>query len=137
MSRFVIVTVASASAPLSRLEVIANVTDAADVETGCAWLFSADARVDDPEDAMRAAVSEYFTTVGGRRVRESEGMDRVGWCEAILWVPEEIWQRHGLTVFRHPDVERIILNDQEDLAEELSEVSGGESRSPHVRALSA
>jgi hypothetical protein len=34
-------------------------------------------------------------------------------------VPDEVWQRHGLTALRHPEVERVLLDEDEDLAEEL------------------
>jgi hypothetical protein len=124
MSRFIIVSVPGAAASPSRHYADSVTDDSAEVEAGCAWLFSAAPRVDDPEEAVRAAVREYFASAEGTRVREGEGMERVGWCEAIRWVPDATWERHGLTVFRHPDVERIILHDEEDLAEELTG-SGG------------
>lgn len=86
---------------------------------GCAWLFEATARVEDVERALRAAIAEYFRSGEGARVRRGEGLERIGWCDAIPWIPDELWERHGLRVFRHPDVERILLDEEEDLGEEL------------------
>ena len=89
----------------------------------CAWLFEAAASVDDPESTMRAAVAEFFSGEEGSRVRAREGLVHLRWCDVIPWIPDEIWERHGLTVFRHPDVERILLDSEEDLAEDLPAVA--------------
>lgn len=120
MSRFVIVSMPARSgeSPDQFAEITRGEVSAA--TTGCAWLFSATPRVDDPESALRTAVQEYFSSAEGRRVRDSEQLEHLGWCDAIPWIPDDVWERHGLTVFRHPDVERILLDEEEDLAEELS-----------------
>ena len=87
--------------------------------TGCAWLFSAAPGVDDAEAALRAAVIDYFGSAVGRRLRQTEGLTPLTWEEAIPWVPDELWRRHGLTALRHPEVERLLLDEEEDLGEEL------------------
>ena len=123
MSRYVIVSVPPAPAPpavgLDRLPPVP--------EAGCTWLISAEQRVDDAEEALRAAVREFVTSEAGQRVRQGEGSEMFGWCDALAWIPDEVWEAHGLSVFRHPDVERIILDAEEDLAEELTDnaVAGG------------
>jgi hypothetical protein len=121
MSRFIIVSMPGAAIPGPGRFAEIDQADAGVPRAGCAWLFSAVAGVDDAEGALRAAVGEFFATEEGQAVREGEGLATMGWCDALPWVPDEIWQRHGLTVFRHPDVERIILDEEEDLAEELFE----------------
>lgn len=136
MSRFIIVTTPGTAAPPS--VAFAEPSDRRPPEaTGCAWLFSAAAGVDDPEAAMRAAVAEFFCSPEGDQVRQGERLDRLGWCDAIPWIPDETWQHHGLTVFRHPDVERILLDDDEDLAEDLPPASRGESTAARRRMASA
>ena len=87
--------------------------------TGCAWLFTASPGVDDVEAALREAVLEHFGSAAGRRLRETEALTPLTWEEAIPWVPDEVWRRHGLTALRHPEVERVLLDEEEDLAEEL------------------
>lgn len=87
---------------------------------GCAWLFRASARVDDPEEALREAVRDYFSSEEGRRVLEGEELRPLTWEAAIPWVPDEVWARHGLEAFRHPEVQRVVLDGSEDLAEELA-----------------
>ena len=127
MSRFIIVSAPGVAPTPARHPADRFADGSASLEAGCAWLFSAAARVDDPEEAVRAAVREYFATAEGAQVRESEGMERLSWCEAIRWVPDDVWERHGLDIFRHPDVERIILDEEEDLAEEVIGAVGRES----------
>lgn len=121
MSRFVIVSMpAERGSARSGFRGLAPSVGAA-LDGGCAWLFRAAATVDDPEEALRAGVREFFASSEGRRVRQREEMERIEWCEVIAWVPDAVWERHGLTLFRHPEVERIILDAEEDLAEELGE----------------
>lgn len=119
MSRFVIVNVPPVQAAvISGPAPDASQQDALD--GGCAWLIRVSPGVDDVEEALRAAVREYFASEEGRRVREAEGMEQVRWCDALSWIPDELWQAHGITVFHHPEAERIILDGEEDLAEELA-----------------
>ena len=121
MARFVIINTLVSTVRESRLfsDVVAR-GERRDVPVDCAWLVEAVAAVDDPESAMRAAIAEFFSGEEGARVRAGEGLDRLRWCDAIPWIPDEVWERHGLTVFRYPEVERILLDSEEDLAEELS-----------------
>lgn len=106
---------------------------------GCSWLFSADPAVDDPETAIRTAVVSYFDSAEGQRVRTREGLSFLGWEEAIPWVPDETWLRHGLTAIRHPDVERLVLDTEEDLSEEISapQATSFESSTNAITAPSA
>ncbi len=83
--------------------------------TGCAWLFRVEAEVENVEEAARDAVKTYFASQEGLQVIEREGIEALTWEEAILWVPDEIWKRHGLEPIRHPDVERVILDADEDV----------------------
>lgn len=104
---------------------------------GCTWLFRASAAVDDPEEAMRDAVREFFASEEGRRVLKGEDLARLDWEAAIPWVPDEVWDRFGLEAIRHPEVQRVILDGSEDLAESLrQEVSGSSTPPSHTRRRS-
>lgn len=116
MSRFIIVSLPVEARRLpGRFDSLAD-WESEPVDAGCAWLFSAGAEVEDAEEALRRAVTEFFGSEDGQAVAEGESAARLGWCEAIPWIPDEVWERHGLTVFRHPDVERILLDAEEDFA---------------------
>ena len=91
--------------------------------TGCAWLFRAGPEVDDLESALRAAVSELFSGPEGRRIRGGEELETLRWEEAIPWIPDEAWSAQGLTILRHPEVERLLLDREEDLLEDEREGS--------------
>jgi hypothetical protein len=133
MSRYVIVTLPGA--PPAAADSFAGYVrvEAAPAGAGCAWLFAAAAEVEDPETALRRAVTEFFRSPQGERIRRGEELTKLGWCDAIPWVPDETWARHGLTAFRHPEVERILLDEQEDLAEE-DPVAGAVGASVTARA---
>lgn len=83
--------------------------------TGCAWLFRVRDGLDDAEEAAREAVSEFFASDEGWRIRKREGLERLTWEEAVAWVPDETWKRYGLEPIRHPEVERVLLRAGEDL----------------------
>ena len=119
MSRFFIVNTVSWRGARDPREHELTYGDRSGQCTGCAWLFTASSAVDDVEAALRAAVLEHFGSAAGRTLREREALTPFTWGEAIPWVPDEVWKRHGLTALRHPDVERILLDEEEDLAEEL------------------
>lgn len=87
--------------------------------TGCAWLFRAEPRIDDPEQALRRAVTAHFGSARGRGVLEGEGLSTLRWEDAIPWVPDEVWAEHGLSILGHPDVERLLLDAREDLLADL------------------
>ena len=87
--------------------------------SGCCWLVRASAEVDDPEEALRDAVHDYFSSEQGQEVLRREEIRPVTWEAAIPWIPDESWSRFGLEVIRHPDVERIVLDASEDLAGSL------------------
>lgn len=91
---------------------------------GCTWLFRAGARVDDPEEALRDAVRDFFSSEEGLRVLQGEDLRPLSWEAAIPWVPDEVWERHGLEAIRHPEVERVVLDGNEDLAEGLTRRRG-------------
>ncbi|MBA4159055.1 MAG: hypothetical protein H0X65_16490 [Gemmatimonadetes bacterium] len=83
--------------------------------TGCAWLFRIRDGLDNAEEAAREAVSDFFASAEGGRIRERERMQRLTWEEVMAWVPEETWKRHGLEPIRHPEVERVLLQAGEEL----------------------
>lgn len=118
MSRFVIVSLPGQPTRSSGQFDGPADRDTGGVETDCAWLFSASPEVEDAEEALRTAIAEFFGSAAGREASEAESGGPLGWCEAIRWIPDEVWGRHGLTVFRHPDVERILLDRDENLVEE-------------------
>lgn len=120
MAKFFIVSTACRAVDSRRGLADSDAGERADSVAACTWLFSADPGVDDPETAIRTAVVSYFDSAEGQRVRTGEGLSFLGWEEAIPWVPDEIWLRHGLTAIRHPDVERLVLDSEEDLSEEIS-----------------
>jgi hypothetical protein len=119
MSRFFIVNTVAWGGARNAREHELTYGDRAGQCTGCAWLFTASAGVDDVEAALREAVLDHFASGAGRRLRETEALTPLTWEEAIPWVPDEVWRRHGLTALRHPEVERVLLDEEEDLAEEL------------------
>ncbi|HEX6926850.1 MAG TPA: hypothetical protein VF167_15615 [Longimicrobiaceae bacterium] len=120
MARYVIVTLPGQ--PRSRRPPfeISLATEEDRADPGCAWLFRASAEVADAEEALKSAVREFMLSPEGEAALGGESDDWLDWCEALGWVPDEIWERHGLRVFRHPDVERILLDPEEDVAEALS-----------------
>ncbi|CAN5695051.1 hypothetical protein BH23GEM7_BH23GEM7_25940 [soil metagenome] len=92
--------------------------------SGCAWLFRVEDGTGEVEEAARSAVREFFSGEEGRHLLEREQLEALTWAEAILWMPDEVWKRHGLQPIRHPDVERIILDADEDLAAGAEEAVG-------------
>ena len=84
---------------------------------GCAWLFRVHDGVESIEEAARDAVAAFFTSDEGRQIRAREEIARLTWEEAVVWLPDEIWLRHGLEPIRHPEVERVLLQAHEDLLE--------------------
>jgi hypothetical protein len=88
--------------------------------TGCCWLLRAEASVDDPEEALREAAREFFASEEGRTVLDREEEGSPSWEAALRWIPDETWSRFGLEVVRHPDVQRVVLDRGENLAEPLS-----------------
>jgi hypothetical protein len=94
--------------------------EAASRLSGCTWLFRVEPRVGDVEEAARDAVQDFYRSAEGRRARQDEGSERLGWEEALAWVPDEVWARHGLEPVRHPEVERVLVDAAEDLGAELS-----------------
>lgn len=86
--------------------------------TGCVWLFRVEARVESVAEAARDAVREHFSSAEGRRHLGTE--EELGWEEAMRWVPDPVWARHGLEPLRHPEVERVLLDGEEDLRGELA-----------------
>lgn len=83
--------------------------------SGCAWLFRVEAEVEDVAQAAREAVQEYFASEEGRRILRSEEITVLGWEDAIQWVSDESWASHGLELLRHPEVERVLVDADEDL----------------------
>jgi hypothetical protein len=77
-------------------------------------------QVDNVEEALRAAVKEYLQTEDGQ-----DDISRTGyfdWGSAFTYVPDEIWEKHGLNVQRSEVItETVDLNENEDLTELIKE----------------
>lgn len=83
--------------------------------SGCAWLFRVEPEVEDVAQAVREAAREFFATDDGLRVLRSEDITSLRWEDAIPWVSDEAWGRHGLELLRHPEVERVMVDADENL----------------------
>jgi hypothetical protein len=61
------------------------------------WIdtFSVEDYIQDPIAALRAAVQEFLTTSAGQRAVNYTCYD-FNWGDAITYVPEIIWNKHGL-----------------------------------------
>jgi len=57
-------------------------------------LFLADDEVTDPAQAARDAVAEFLATDEGKKIVERT-ID-FDWGHAMVYVPEDIWRKHGL-----------------------------------------
>lgn len=119
MSRYAILNMVDAEGCRALASGKLTEEDALSRLTGCVWLFRVSAEVDDVEMAARDAVREYFSSEEGRRTLQDEDLTSLTWAAAISWVPDEVWARFGLEPIGHPDVERVLLDSEEDLRGEL------------------
>ena len=59
--------------------------------------FAHECSVNEVEQRLRDAVNEYLQTDEGKHQIELTCND-FNWGDAIMYVPQAIWQRHGLTL---------------------------------------
>ena len=81
-------------------------------------LFFVSQQVEDVEAALRAAVEEFLTTPEGREAVEDTHHD-FNWGDAIVYVPDEIWGKHGLKLLGEPNYETVFVDQDERLCPEL------------------
>lgn len=67
-----------------------------------------------PEQALRNAVAEFLSTDAGKREVEQTCYD-FNWGDAIMTVPDEIWRKHGLSLFKGSVITRDIHVDQDEV----------------------
>ena len=77
-------------------------------------LFHVGADVQDVEAALRAAVEEFLSTPAGRQAIEETNYD-FNWGDAIVYVPAEIWAKHGLKLLDTPAYDTVYVNQDEVL----------------------
>lgn len=83
--------------------------------------FLVDRSVEIPEQAMRAAVAEFLASADGEESIE-ETMGDFNWGDAIEYVPDDIWSKHGIRIkYAHQPylVEGSVLEISVDQDEQL------------------
>ncbi len=76
--------------------------------------FNVEDDVDNVEQALRDAVNEFLSTdFGAKVIIQNNG--HFNWGDAILYVPEFIWSKHGLHSIRHEESVDIIVDHDEEL----------------------
>lgn len=72
------------------------------------------------EQAMRDAVQEYLETSEAKKILEYNNYD-FNWGDAILNLPDEIWNKHGLHPIKNNAVITVNVNHDENMAPEQPE----------------
>lgn len=67
-------------------------------------VFAAAGCVADPERALRSAVEEYLRSPEGRQAAEETGWE-FNWGDALMYVPVEVFLRHGILPLDVAEVE--------------------------------
>lgn len=83
-----------------------------DIE-GELWVdsFLADDSVKNPELSIRSAVKEFLSTeVGKKAVKET--MHDFNWGDAVIYVPEKIWNKYGLKFMDVTNVNVPVCQDE-------------------------
>lgn len=85
------------------------------------WIdtFIVDDSVKNPEQALRDAVKEFLATDEGKKANEYACND-FNWGDAVVYVPEEVWAKHGLK-FRDMKSVDIKVYQDEVLCDPLTE----------------
>jgi hypothetical protein len=78
--------------------------------------FEVEDRVTDPEMALRIAVECFLATLEGKKMIEYTGND-FNWGDAIMSVPEKVWNHFGLRLKMVKSVD-IKVNQDEVLCKE-------------------
>ncbi len=68
----------------------------------------------DAQYSMRAAVKEYLSTEEGKQIAE-DNMQDFNWGDAILHIPDELWEKYGLRMVTHLTDNVIVVNHDENL----------------------
>jgi hypothetical protein len=85
--------------------------------TGCVWLFRVDDGVESVEEAAREAAQAFLASEAGRTLLGREEVSHPSWTDVVRWLSDAEWARVGMQPIRHPDVERVILDAAEVLAD--------------------
>lgn len=90
------------------------------------WIdtFQVDDSVTNPELALRNAVQEFLATEEGKKALEYTTKD-FNWGDAVVYVPEEIWAKHGLKFQEVKSVD-IKVNQDEVLYDPSTEENDDE-----------
>jgi len=84
-------------------------------------LFLADDEVTDPAQAARDAVTEFLATDFGKSLLTPEGTRQSAgftWGKAMVYVPEEIWRKHGLLWPVDGQQAVVIVVDEDEVLSE-------------------
>lgn len=65
----------------------------------------------DADKSFRAAIQEYLKTKQGKTVAQENGND-FNWGDAMLCVPNEIWEKHGLKMLDSKPVVYSVNHDE-------------------------
>lgn len=86
-------------------------------------VFEVAGRIDDPEEAIRKAIDAFVETEDFEDALRSEGIDyeHFNWGDAILHVPDEIWEDHGLMLADRTEDAVSVVNHNEQLVHEEPE----------------
>lgn len=81
------------------------------------WIdtFEVEDFVENPERAIRDAVKEFLDTDEGKKALSYTCHD-FNWGDAVVYVPEEIWKKHGLR-FRTVKSVDVVVDQDEVLCE--------------------
>lgn len=69
---------------------------------------------DNPEQKLRDAVKEYLQTDDGKKMIEATSYD-FNWGDAINYVPDEIWEKHGVKPVYESQAVTITVDQDEVL----------------------
>lgn len=84
--------------------------------------FECDESVINPEQSMRAAVKEYLKTEEGKKAIKDTCND-FNWGDAVLYVPDKIWNKYGLYPLNRNKSIDIKVNQDEILFEDENSIS--------------
>jgi len=90
-------------------------------------VFRAEDFVINPEQILRAAIKDFLSTPDGEKVIKNTH-SKFDWSDALVFVPEEIWNKHGIKSFDLPweaiktmPVDIIKVNQNEVLCDQCLE----------------
>lgn len=77
-------------------------------------LLEVDDSIKDAETAIRTAIKEFLSTPDGMDAMV-DSCDDFNWGDAIMYVPDEIWAKHGLRIIPEPMYVSIYVSQDEVL----------------------